>query len=1065
MTANDGREMMEILALGPMEARLDGELYPIGGAKQRALLARLLIARGRPVSVARLCEELSDDRSPRNPVHALQARVSRLRSSLPTLTIEQVSSGYRLDHLGFHTDISRFEKLREEGEWLRADGGLLQAADRWREALALWRGPAFADASSVPAIQAESARLDKLWASALADRIDVDLALGREIEVIPELAAIVEENLLLERFWGQLMVALYRDGQVQEALDAYARAREIFAERFGVEPNGELGRLHLRILQKEPSESLLRLPLATRVPTRSDSQPVSRVDLDTPITSNEAETLAALLQQRRALIVTGPAGIGKTHLLRSVRAHLEAQHCLVPLLSASALSQSIPLGVFAGVAGSLSEEWRTAPDVIDSFARHRSTTVLLVDNVNLLDDSSLFVIRQLINTARVPVLIAARTLTGAPEEIRALYDSGELTEITVDHLSDDEADELSTAIAGGSLTPDTRLRVINAAAGVPLRIREIITGSKAAGRLTQTAFGWELRDDPLPSPRLAQLTGERFDKLDTAGLEAMSLVAIAGEYPAEALDPAQRRALAHTDAVVRSDSGWLRLGDPIDREVLRGRCSDLLWHELTREAVRVLTSDVAADRPQALHRAHLLALDLGDPVDVPATIALAERALGAFDERLALRAAEAVISQEDEHAEAHRIAGIAASVLRMPDAAEAHFEVAHRHAGSAMERTAVALDHARHYGLRLHDANSALVIIDRALGEDEDANEVEHLQRARMRWMAVAGMGGEVAPPPEMPADAADAMGLIVVGLSGVITGPLYEAHRVLTQLNRVPREIIGLVPGGETLIALTETMAVSYSGDLVTTQQLLREKIEEANTRAPESLGEWEYALGFSELLSGDAIEAHAIAVAAVGHLEWRDTTGLLPAALALRAASAEVTGHRDAASQFGFEVIPEAAVNDPKVVMLQRWTEARTMHQEGRGADAACTLVETARWLLAAQHSYFAGMCAHYAVRTGHEQEEALAVLRDAHAVAGGGMLTLLLRHAEASLAGDVSELERIAREAHDLGLVATAADTWTSVVENSENGGPSGRLQHQRMAIEQLYAEKPALVSWTT
>ena len=107
------RGIVEILILGPVEARVGGERVSIPGAKQRNLLARLLIARGRPVSIARLCDEMILGRPPRDPVHALQAHVSRLRAAFPALEIEHVSGGYRLDHVGIDTDISRFEKLKQ----------------------------------------------------------------------------------------------------------------------------------------------------------------------------------------------------------------------------------------------------------------------------------------------------------------------------------------------------------------------------------------------------------------------------------------------------------------------------------------------------------------------------------------------------------------------------------------------------------------------------------------------------------------------------------------------------------------------------------------------------------------------------------------------------------------------------------------------------------------------------------------------------------------------------------------------------------------------------------------
>ena len=1055
---------MELLVLGPVEARLDGQRYAIGGVKQQALLSRLLVAKGRPVSVARLCDELWDDNAPKDPVHALQARVSRLRSALPTLRIEQISGGYRLDHLGVHTDIAQFEKLREEGSWLLAEGMLPRAAECLRAALDLWRGPAFGDFPEIPSLQAEAVRLEKLWESALADMIDIDLALGNEAEVTPRLAALVEEHPLLERLRGQLMVALYRQGRMQEALATYARAREIFTERFGVEPNGELGQLHVQILQEVPSASLLRVRAESDTPQKAMADPRVQITPDTPVTSNDAEALAGLLSRYPALIVTGAPGIGKTHLLRSVRAHLEADRSYAPLVTATALSQSIPLGVFMGVAGSSSRDWRTAADVIDAFTRHRTRSVLLVDNVNMLDETSLFVICQLINTASMSVIIAAPSVTQAPEALRALYDSGQVTEVAMTGLSDDAAYEMASTIARGPLTPDTRLRILDVAGGVPLRIREIITGSKGAARLIATASGWALDGDPVPSPRLVQLSEGRLEALDAANLEALALVAIAGEYPSDALEPGRLRELSRAHVLSLSDNGWLRLADPMDEEVLRARFPEVLWNALTREVVQVLQSELARAVPEAHHRAHLLALDLGDAVDVPATVALAERALGALQGRLAWRATNRVIAQEPEHVEAHRIAAKAASMLGMPDEAEQHFETAYGYASSSVERATVTSDHAQHYGLRLHDAHRALEIVDRALSEVQGTSEVAHLERARMRWLTVAGQGGATATMPEMPADVASVMGLIAVGFASVITGPLEEAERVLAQVREVPGGLLALVPGGRTMAQLIEIMAVSDSGDVVSARRMLTHQISQAHAHAPESLGEWEYALSFMEMLSGDAATAHTVALNAVEHLQWRDSSGLLPAALALRAAGAvELVGSREAVKQFPSDEIPETAAGDPKVVMLRRWADARDLHAEGNVAEGARILVDVAEWLLTAQHTYFAGMCAHYAVRTGNEVDAALRVLADAYAVAGGGLLALLMRHAEATRTFDLDELDVIAREARDLGLTATALDTSIFILEHLHAETDSVRMERQRNAVAALYREAPTVVSW--
>lgn len=1054
----------DVLVLGPVAVRSGERDLPLGGAKQQALLARLVVARGRPLAPARLCNELWEHDAPSDPTHALQARVSRLRSAVP-LKIDLVNGGYCIDPTTFGTDVAQFEKLRTEGGWLLADGGLSQASERLDKALELWRGPAFSDTRDIPALDAESARLEKLWFSTLADRIDIDLALGREAAVIPELAALVKEFPLHERHVGQLMVALYRDGRAQEALDTYARARAVLADTLGVEPSNELGQLHVQILRGAPSESLLRLPSATPILMASAGPGPREAPGDVRITSNETGTLAALLQQHRALVVTGPAGIGKTHLLRAVRARLEAQHCSAPLLSASELSQSIPLGVFAGTTGSLAEDRATPASLIDAFARHRSTTALLVDNVSALDETSLFVVTQLISTSRVPTIVAARSLTAAPAAIRDLYDRGDLVEVRVDRLDDREAHELATRIVGGSLTPDARLRILAAGDGNPFQIREVVLGSMAEDRLVRTEQGWVLHGDPAPSARLTQRAGERLATLDQKTVEAAALVAIAGEYPAAALTSEQRRSVLDTGVVSLTDGGWLQLADQLDREVLRSRCAQSRWHDLTSEVVRVLSSELAAEVPQAQWRARVLALELGGQLDVAATITLAEYALAAFDERLALRAAEAVIVAEPERVEGHRLAGLASSALGMATTADAHFIEARDRATSARELVDVALARADHWGLRRHDATTALEIVDdaaRIVGESDDLLTLR-LERGRVRWAMVAGLSGEGGPGSELPPEVVDVAGLISTGVASVIRGPLADAHWVLVRLGSVPAEIISMVPGGAAVVALTEIMALSNSGDMVTAHRLLQDKLAQANTEASESLGMWEYALGFTELLSGSTERAHDYAVAAVEHLRWRDPTGSLPAALALSAASLEGCGRR-AEAQRVLATISETAAYDPKVVMLRAWADAWRARVEGRHDDAVSTLIDTARWLLDVQHNYFAGMLAHCAVRTGRRSEEAMALITEAYEVAGGGLLALFVRHAEACAARDRAGLAQIARHAQELGIMTTAADTWQALAaESGSNRG--GELRERRQAeVDKIRAENPSMVLWT-
>ena len=786
-----------------------------------------------------------------------------------------------------------------------------------------------------------------------------------------------------------------------------------------------------------------------------------------------------LIEKGQAVLLTGPVGSGKTHRLRAAQAALQRAGRDARLHSGNALGTDVPLGAFAGVSVLPADALGSPAAVIDAFTRRRSTVVLLVDDVDVLDDASLYVITQLITTARLPAVLAVRDLVQAPPSIRVLYDRGDLVEVAVPLLSDVEAAALVGDLLGGTVTPAATATIVAAGGGNPLHLREIVRGSVDEGRLTRTDHGWDLHGEPVPTARLAQLVGERFESLDQASLDAATKVAAAGEYPQGALGPGERDALVRADVVEVSDDGWLRLTDPLDRALLRSRCPTALWRELAAEVVDTLRGPAGQGRSQARRQADLLALEHGFDVDVAAMTALAEHALGAFDERLALRAATAAARARPDQADAHRLAGLAASALGDIEAADLHLTRAHACADDDAERAAVAIARAQHLGLRHHDASAALTVLQEALQSVRGARESARLQRASLRWAAVAGPDPDRGDAPgsgdpaastsaeagALPSGEGDepVADLVLAAVAGVISGPLAEATRLLATVRSLPAATLTTVPAGAPLVELTEVMALSYSGDVVATRRRLEGLIAQAQRLAPESLGAWEYALGFLELFSADAERAYILARSATEHLTWRDGTGLLPAAHALTGAAAAVTG-RDIEAAQAFAQVPDAAVGDPKVVMLRGWSDAWRAAAERRPDEAATLLLDTAQHLRAAQHTYFAAMVAHCAVRQGRRTDEAAALVHDLADLGGGGLLALFARHATAMVDTHVGALEAVAADARELGVLTTAADTWSWLATVDRRQVSEIHARRLLLAADELTAAHPGLVLWS-
>jgi DNA-binding SARP family transcriptional activator len=248
--------------LGPLEARSGDDPLPLGGTKPRALLALLLLNANEVVSSDRLVDELWGAEPPSTAVTALHVHVSQLRKALKAdreLLLTR-GPGYVLTLERGQLDLSRFELLAAEGERALADGDPSSAARSFGVALDLWRGPALGDLVDEPFAHVPILRLEELRLRVIEARGDAELALGHHAALVPELETLVVEHPLRERFWAQLMTALYRSGRQADALEVYRRVRSRLVDELGIEPSPTLQRLERAILRQDATLELAAAP-------------------------------------------------------------------------------------------------------------------------------------------------------------------------------------------------------------------------------------------------------------------------------------------------------------------------------------------------------------------------------------------------------------------------------------------------------------------------------------------------------------------------------------------------------------------------------------------------------------------------------------------------------------------------------------------------------------------------------------------------------------------------------------------------------------------------------------
>jgi DNA-binding SARP family transcriptional activator len=580
--------------LGPLVAADARGPVDLKGPRHRAVLARLLIARGRVVPVSRLVADLWVDPPP-GAVGAVQTFVAALRKALepdrpprtPARLLVTATPGYALR--ASDVDAWRFEDAVATAG---TPAAVLAALDA---ALELWRGPAYAEFADEPWARGEIARLDELRLLARERRAGALLDLGRAAEAVPDLESHVEGHPWREDAWRLLALARYRAGRQGDALDTLRRARHVLAEELGVDPGPSLRQLEADILAQAPDLA----PAVRAGPVAS-----SLVGRDAELAQLSAAAAGVASRGRIGLaLVAGEAGAGKTALAETFAADL-AGTGWTTAWGTNPDDEGLPAAwpwtqVLAALPGPAPEpdaaasrfHWHRA--VAEHLGRHAPLLVVL-DDLHWAGEETLALLASLLTEPGAVLVVGTYRTTDVPGRLAEFLGRAaraEPTRVYLGGLPIDATTRLVSAITSGDVEQATARLVHRRSGGNPFFVRELARLLAAGGDLSAVPAG--VRD--VVRYRLATLPAEVQAVLQHAAVLGLDvdLDLLPGEDVLDALEVATARGFLAEAGPGRFRFVHALIRDTIYQDLSRSRRAR--WHAAIAEALeRTRPDDVEA---------------------------------------------------------------------------------------------------------------------------------------------------------------------------------------------------------------------------------------------------------------------------------------------------------------------------------------------------------------------------------------------------------------------------------------------------------------------------------------